>query len=409
MPPLRDGVVKRGSTWSYVIRVTDPRTGLSKPKWVGGFATEGEAKAARDEARVAARRGQYVERNRMTVGEYLALWIDGHAVEIKPKTLAGYRDLINRYVLPHIGNTRIQAVKPSTLSKLYRDLLASGGVNGRPLSVRTVDQVHAILRKAFNDAVRVDEVLAVNPVERAKRPRRERSAVREVWSADQLRRFLAYASRHRLHPFFHVAAYTGARRGELLNLRWSDVDFERGEVTIRGSASVIGGDWVEGSTKGGYARVVSIDSGTVDILKALRARQNEERLVAGQAWSGEDHVFTRGLGQPVHPDTVSQLMPRLVKAHNKDVRESDQLPPARLHDLRHVHATTLLLAGVPVHVVAERLGHADPSITLRVYAHVIRQRTAAVADIFAREIDVSGSEERADDDEDPPALALAPR
>src|SRR5690606_33304925 len=182
MPPLRDGVVKRGSTWSYVIRVTDPRTGLSKPKWVGGFATEGEAKAARDEARVAARRGQYVERNRMTVGEYLALWIDGHAVEIKPKTLAGYRDLINRYVLPHIGNTRIQAVKPSTLSKLYRDLLASGGVNGRPLSVRTVDQVHAILRKAFNDAVRVDEVLAVNPVERAKRPRRERSAVWEVWS-----------------------------------------------------------------------------------------------------------------------------------------------------------------------------------------------------------------------------------
>src|SRR5690606_14532355 len=150
-------------------------------------------------------------RNRMTVGEYLALWIDGHAVEIKPKTLAGYRDLINRYVLPHIGNTRIQAVKPSTLSKLYRDLLASGGVNGRPLSVRTVDQVHAILRKAFNDAVRVDEVLAVNPVERAKRPRRERSAVWEVWSADQLRRFLAYASRHRLHPFFHVAAYTGAR------------------------------------------------------------------------------------------------------------------------------------------------------------------------------------------------------
>ncbi|WP_203434093.1 site-specific integrase [Jiangella asiatica] len=125
----------------------------------------------------------------------------------------------------------------------------------------------------------------------------------------------------------------------------------------------------------------------------------------------EDHVFTRGLGGPVFPDTVSQLMPRLIEAYDRTVMEPDRLPRARLHDLRHVHATTLLLAGVPVHVVAERLGHAGPAITLRVYAHVIRQRAADVADIFARELDSDGASDADSDgrdDDDPPAALPVP-
>ena len=124
------------------------------------------------------------------------------------------------------------------------------------------------------------------------------------------------------------------------------------------------------------------------VLKVLRTRQAAERLVAGEAWVGEGHVFTRGLGGPIFPDTVSQLMPRLIEAYNASIgTKVKPLPRARLHDLRHVYATTLLLAGVPVRVVAERLGHADPLITLRVYAHVIRRSAAGVADIFAHEVD----------------------
>ena len=126
------------------------------------------------------------------------------------------------------------------------------------------------------------------------------------------------------------------------------------------------------------------------MLKEHRARQAEERLTAGPAWiGGDDYVFTTGWGGPVHPDTVSSLIGDLIRAHNVTVGEygaGELLPHARLHDLRHIHATTLLLAGVPVHVVAARLGHADPSVTLRVYAHVIREQVAAAADIFARSI-----------------------
>ncbi|MFO7285162.1 MAG: site-specific integrase [Thermobifida fusca] len=390
-PKLRDGVMKRGSTWYYVIRVRDPETGESKPKWVGGFATEDEAKAARDEARVKARRGEYVDRNAISVGEYLDEWIEAHAVEIKPKTLKDYKYIIDRYVKPHIGGQKLQAVRPATITKLYRDLMAGGGKNGRKLSPRTIDYVHAVLRKAFRDAVEVDQVLASNPVERAKRPRRTPAEPGTVWTAEQLRTFLAVARQHRLFAFFHLAAYTGARRGELLNLRWSDVDLDAREITITGSAAFIDGERIEGTTKTGRSRVVSIDAGTVRVLKEHRRQQAADKLLAGEQWRGtDDHVFTTGWGEPIHPDTVSSLMRLLINSYNnpKDgPKPAEPLPRARLHDLRHIHATTLLLAGVPVHVVAARLGHVDPSVTLRVYTHVIRAAEASVAEIFAKAIE----------------------
>ena len=390
MMSVRDGLVKRGKTWSYVVRVKDPETGLSKPRWVGGFASEADAKAARDQARVTARTGEYVNRSPVTGSGYLDQWIEAHAVEVKPKTLQDYRHLIDRHVKPCIGGVRLQAVRPAQITKLYRDLVTEGGRSGAGLSARTVEYVHAVLRKAFRDAVQVDQVLPSNPVEGAKRPRNPVRERGEIWTAGQLRVFLDVARGHRLFAFFHLAAYTGARRGELLNLRWRDIDPARAEIRISGSAAVVGGTRIEGTTKSGRSRTVSIDTGTVRVLKEHRARQAEERLTAGPEWvGGDDYVFTTAWGGPVHPDTVSSLIGNLITAYNVTVGKNgagELLPHARLHDLRHVHATTLLLAGVPVHVVAARLGHADPSVTLRVYAHVIRDQVAEAADIFARSV-----------------------
>ncbi|WP_021599528.1 tyrosine-type recombinase/integrase [Actinomadura welshii] len=387
-PKLRDGVMKRGNTWSYVIRVTDPETGISKPKWVGGFRTEDDAKEARDEARVKARRGEYIDRNAISVADYLDEWLDAHAVEIKPKTLANYRYLIDRHVKPNIGGLRLQAVRPGQITKLYRDLVTTGGQTGKGVSPRTVAHVHSVLRKAFGDAVRVDELIASNPTERAKRPRLHHDEPGKVWTPEQLRAFLTSAEGHRLSAFFRLAAYTGARRGELLNLRWPDVDLDGATIHIRGSVSFIAGERIEGTTKSGRSRVVSLDPGTVDVLKAHRKRQLADKLKAGEFWKGTEdgHVFTTGWGEPVHPDTVSSLMAVLIKGHNGR-QDVEPLPRARLHDLRHVHATTLLLAGVPVHVVAARLGHADPAITLRVYAHVVNEQLAEAATIFAGRVD----------------------
>jgi integrase len=398
---LRDGVIKRGTTWAYVVRVADPETGRTRPRWVGGFTNEDAAKAARDEARVAARRGEYVNRSTLTVRQYLAEWVDAHTASVKPGTARGYRDDIERYIAPRIGGLRLQSLRPAMLSKLYRELRESGGRDGRPLSASTVAHVHRTLRKALTDAVRVEQVLTTNPAERAKLPRARRPEPGMVWTPQQLATFLHVVAGHRLACFFRLAAYTGARRGELLNLRWPDFNLDAAEVTFTGSTDVIDGERIEDSTKGDRSRVASLDAGTVAAVREHRRRQLEERLAAGPLWVETGHVFTTEAGEPVHPDTPTSLMARFIRDYNEPAipgrgkghprkplpRPDEPLPPARLHDLRHVHATTLLLAGVPVHVVAARLGHADPSITLRVYAHVLREQAAGVADVFARVID----------------------
>lgn len=254
--------------------------------------------------------------------------------------------------------------------------------------------LHAVLRKAFRDAVVVDELIASNPVERAKRPRMQAQEPGAVWTVGQLRAFLNTAREHRLFAFFHVAAYTGARRGELLNLQWSAVDLDGKKITITGSTAIIGGERIIGTTKSGRTRVVPIDDATVAVLRQHKADQAADQLRLGESWRGakDSHVFTTGWGEPIYPDTVTALMTKLIRVHNtpeRGFRPKNQLPHARLHDLRHLHATTLLLSGVPVHVVAARLGHADPAITLRVYAHVIRSAEAAAADIFAQAVNAA--------------------
>ena len=369
MPRLRDGVIKRGGSWSYVIRVPDPGTGVSKPRWVGGFETEEDAKAARDEARVRARRGVYVNRSTSTVAAYLAEWLEAHASTVKPKTLAGYRHDIEHYIVPRIGRIRLQALRPAVISKLYRELAEQGGRNGQPLSASTVSHIHRTLRKALADAVDVDQLLAVNPAERSKRPRDRGVEPGRVWTTEQLDSFLTAARSHRLFAFYRLAAYTGARRGELLYLRWQAVDLDAAEIMLGGSTAVVRGRRVEGTTKGGRSRVVSLDSETVAILREHHRKQAEERLSAGTAWTDSGGlVFISRWGEPLYPDTVSALMTKLINNYNKAVTSPAQaLPHARLHDLRHLHATTLLLAGVPVHVAAARLGHADPAVTLRIY------------------------------------------
>lgn len=393
MPRLRDGVIKRGGSWSYVIRVRDPATGVSKPKWVGGFETEEAAKAARDEARVRARRGDYVNRSPSTVADYLTDWLAAHASAVKPKTYAGYRHDIDHYIVPRIGQLRLQALRPATVSRLYKDLAEHGGRDGQPLSAWTVSHIHRTLRKALADAMQVDQLLAVNPAARSKRPRNRGVEPTRVWTAEQLDAFLGFARSHRLYAFYRLAAYSGARRGELLYLRWSALDLDAAEVTLGGSTAVVGGRRVEGTTKGGRSRVISIDRETVAALREHHRRQSEERLAAGTAWTDSGGlVFVSKWGEPVYPDTVTALMTKLINSHNKSAPGPGHcLPHARLHDLRHLHATTLLLAGVPVHVVAARLGHADPSVTLRVYSHVLREHAQGIGDVFAQAIQASVS------------------
>lgn len=156
----------------------------------------------------------------------------------------------------------------------------------------------------------------------------------------QLRTFLATAQQHRLFAFFHVAAYTGARRGEVLNLRWKDIDLDGKKITINGSTAVIGGERVNGTIKSGRTRVVSIDDETAAILRQRKADQAAEQLKAGDSWRGikDGYVFTTGWGEPIYPDTVTSLMTKLIRANQGDRPGKPKNGNGQMRGWRAVHA-----------------------------------------------------------------------
>jgi integrase len=376
-PAMKDGIIKRGNTYSYVVRERDPQTGRTRPRWVGGFPTAKAAKAARDKARVNVSRGTYVAPTNATVAEWLDQWIAGHAIELKPSTEASYRAKIELYLKPALGAERLQALSPGRLSAVFKKLGESGGKAGRALSPRSVEYTRAILRKALADAV-VERVIEVNPVTGSKAPRRDGKPKHVTWTADQQAKFLA-ADAGRWHPFWALALASGMRRGELCGLRWTDVDFAAGVVSVDRSTTQVGNERVTTTPKNHERRKVSIDETTLAILREWRKAQAAERLEWGPAYVDvEGVVFTREDGSPVMPDYLTKEFVRSQVGMG--------LPRLTLHGTRHSHATTLLREGVPVHIVSKRLGHKDASVTLNVYADAIPEDDDRAVAVFSRAV-----------------------
>ena len=228
---------------------------------------------------------------------------------------------------------------------------------------------------ALTYAVEVDSVLSANPAKKISTPKGP-SLTPELWTKEQLKQFLEVASSHRLGFLFRLSAYTGARRGEVLALRWSD--FDGSMLTISKSRVKAGNQVLElNSTKGGTngRRTIKIDTDTMDLLKAHRRQQVLERMAIGSAWTDTGYVFVREDGLPVDIHTPTHLFSKLSKQAN--------LRPIRLHDLRHIHATELLRAGEQLHIVAHRLGHRDAMVTATIYAHVTSQQVETASERFA--------------------------
>jgi integrase len=399
-----------GSTWSYQLTTGTKRTGR-KHHSRGGFATRKACEAALAEVVAALGRGDrrpLVKRTDQTVGEHLDEWLAQCQVRarrpLKPSTAAGYGNAIKVWIKPHIGDVPLADLDRDHLVALYAKLRDRGGkgrkvvkpaprspdgsrVTGdpshtyetRPLGSRSVQLAHTILTKALASAV-ADDKIPVSPIERIHPDHRPTHTPRKLadrhWSPEQARTFLAHVAEGRLHPLWALALDTGARRGELAALRWSDVDLDDGRVTIARNRVMVGAQVVEGTPKSAKShRRVDIDAGTVTVLKRWKATQMRERMAAGPAWAGGDdpYLFTDELGEPYRPDGLSD---RFDKAQS-----GAGVPALTFHGLRHTSATLALSAKpvpVPIHVVSERLGHATVSITADIYAHVLEdQRTDA--------------------------------
>ncbi len=376
---VKNGIVFTGRSWSYVLRVPDTNTGKTKPQWVGGFDSEKAAKLARDKARVTLSTSNYVSPNKITLGEYLTTWINEvHANQLKASTLERYKRVINRYLIPELGAIKLQDLRPSHVQGLYTSLLTRSTVTGNALSPQTVTLIGAVLKKAIKYAVDVDGLIAVNPVNRVPLPK-GKGTIPTPWSIQELNTFLEVARSHRLFFFFRLSAFTGARRGELLALRWSD--FDGTAITISKNRLMAGNEVIEqNSTKGGTngQRRVPLDRETIELFNVHRVNQLKERMALGENWQETGYVFVQENGLPLYPHTPSDLFKKLLNKAG--------LRPTRLHDQRHLHATELLRLGEPLHVVANRLGHRDAMVTATIYAHVSDQQAETASSTFANAV-----------------------
>lgn len=374
---MRGHVRKQGNAWYVVVDLPrDPITGKRKQKWHSGFRTRRDAEKGLTDILSRLDQGTYVEPRKVTLAAFLDEWLAAVKPTIRPSTFASYESMVEKHVKPRLGSLPLQSVTAGRLNGFYAELLASGRRDGGGgLSPATVRYVHAVIRKALSDAVRWNQ-LPRNVADAADPPRPSRPQIR-TWSAREVRAFLRHVEDDRYSAAYVLAATTGMRRGEVLGLRWQDIDLSAGRVSVVRSLTVVGGYEMhisEPKTARGR-RMVALDPQTVKALKAHRQAQLLERALMGDDYSDEDLVFARGDGTPLHPDTFADAFYRHVKAA--------KLPRIRFHDLRHTHATLALAAGVHPKVVSERLGHASVTITLDTYSHAIPAMQETAAELVA--------------------------
>ncbi len=372
---MRGSTRKRGKSWTAYWDAPgkiSPETGavtrVQRSK--GGFRTQREAQAHLSDVLTKVATGVYVEPSCEPLHSYMVRWLATVEAnnEIKPTTLARYRQLVAQYVAPHdIAGVPLGRLSPTQITQLYGDLEARG------LAAGTRKLLHAVIRRALNDAVRHED-LARNPAARIRAPRVADTRVMS-WTTGELRRFLASVEHDRLYPLWRLAATTGMRRGEVLGLQWLTVDLEAAQLRVERQIhpAGVGAQFGTPKSRRGF-RTIALDAATVQALRDHRDRQLLEQSLAGDAYEHDDLVFCNELGAPIRPEWLTREFPKL--------RAAAGIPVGSLHVLRHTAATLALTAGVPLHVVAARLGD-HPQTLLATYAHLLPNSDAMAAEAVA--------------------------
>ncbi|MBA2557082.1 MAG: tyrosine-type recombinase/integrase [Chloroflexi bacterium] len=369
--------------WAYRAYVGKDNDG----KWIrqlrSGFAAKKEAERALRELLSSVESGGYVEASKATVATFLRdEWLPATAPpRVKYETWSDRRRNLEDHVISRIGGIALQDLNAAHLNRLYADLLRDGLVR-KPggLSPTSVRRIHAMLRKALNDAVRWGRVqrnvtvLADPPSLQVVKSARRRGM--HTWTEGELRTFLESAREHDLQRLWLFMASTGVRRSEILGLRWSEVNLAGATVTVRQTILATAEGFMphDDQKSALSARTIHLDRRTVAMLRTHRAAQNEARIAAGSAWQDNGLVFPRGDGSWWNPPAISLAFRRAVKRAG--------VPAIRLQDVRHTHASLLLAAGVNPKVVSERLGHSSVAFTLDTYAHVMPGMQAEAVEMF---------------------------
>ncbi|RWI90535.1 MAG: site-specific integrase [Mesorhizobium sp.] len=376
---MRGNITRRGkSSWRLKFDLgTDPATGKRQTQFVTVRGTKKEAEAELSRRLNQVEEGSYVEKTAATVAEYCQHWLKTIAPsKASAKTLERYREIVDQHIVPTLGATALQKLDGPKIDTFYATLRTAGRRDGKGgLSPQTVLHIHRLLSQILASAVKAKK-LRSSPMEAVQTTPKVRKEEIQVLDDKELAGLLKHLKGRSIYMPVLMAAATGMRRGEVLALRWKDIDLNRATLQVV---------QVVEETKAGIAikepktdrsrRTIALPAKLVAELRRHRKELAEHRLKLGMGKDEQDLVFPTWDGRIRTPRPFSKEFAR--EAENAGV------PHVTFHGLRHMHITHLLRSGVPVHVVSARAGHANPSVTLNIYAHLLpgqQEGAAAVVD-----------------------------
>ena len=374
---MRGSVKKRGNVYQYVVDVgRDPFTGKRKQKTKGSFKRKKDAQAALNKVLNEIDVQGYIEPSKEIFSSFIESWFTSHYEKrIKETTAANIQSLINK----HLIRENPFADKP--LSKITtEDIDAFYNLKiDEEYSSSYIRKMHQILNQAFNQAVKWKRI-KYNPVIDADPPAVTKEEMK-IWSYDEINTFLEHCKGERHHLTFLLAIYTGLRRGEILGLKWSDIDLVNKTIRVQRSLAYIPKKgYILTSTKTRKSnRIVPISDMVVNELVKYRKQQEIWKEQLGEQYQEEDLVICTETGSKQDPRNVLRALKRLITTSN--------VTHIRFHDLRHTHASILISKGVDVVKVSKRLGHVNAKITLETYAHLVPDEDNDLADVFEKALE----------------------
>ncbi len=378
---MKGHIRKRGTrSWSLIIDLDRGPDGKRKQKWQTIQGTKKEAERKLTEILHSLSTGMYVEPSKLTVGEFLEKWLKTSAkTTVSGKTFERYSEIVNRRLIPVIGSIPLLKLTPLRIQSCYSEWLIGGRLDGKEggLSAQTVLHHHRVLREALNQAVRW-QLMPRNPADAVDPPKPQRKEMKAL-DAAQMAWLLEVARGTRFYLPVLLSMTTGMRRGEFLALRWSDVDLLTATVTINRSIEQTNEGIKFKSTKGKRGRLVILPSIVIEALNDHKATQAAQKRLLGDGYADLGLICAKEDGNIWKPDTMTSDF--------GDLADRAGLTGVRLHDMRHSHATQLLLQGVNPKIVSERLGHSTVGITLDIYSHILpgmQEQAATKIDVALR-------------------------